>query len=97
MLYVTPHWAKYGTAKINMRSGLLPPLSGTYSNDYKDSCGAFIRSEIWACIAPGFPQLAARYAYEDAILDHGNGEGRMARSSPPPWRAPPSSRRTCAR
>jgi ADP-ribosylglycohydrolase len=75
VLYVTPHWSEYGTAKINMRSGLLPPLSGTVNNVYKDSCGAFIRSEIWAGISPGFPRLAARYAYEDAILDHGDGEG----------------------
>ena len=74
-LYVTPHWSEYGTAKTNMRSGLLPPLSGTFNNEYKHSCGAFIRSEIWACIAPGCPQIAAKYAYEDAILDHGNGEG----------------------
>src|SRR5512141_47420 len=51
--YVTPHWAEYGTAKNNMSLGLLPPQSGTFHNDYKDSCGAFIRSEIWACIAPG--------------------------------------------
>ena len=78
VLYVTPHWAEYGTAKINMRSGLVPPLSGMVNNVYKDSCGAFIRSEIWACIAPGLPQEAARYAYEDAILDHGDGEGVYA-------------------
>ena len=76
--YLTPHWAEYGTGKINMRSGLLPPLSGTFHNAFKDSCGCFIRSEIWACIAPGNPQLAARYAYEDGILDHGNGEGTYA-------------------
>lgn len=61
-----------------MRLGLQPPLCGTYRNVYKDSCGAFIRSEIWACIAPGQPKLAARYAYEDAILDHGDGEGVYA-------------------
>lgn len=78
VLYVTPHWSEYGTAKVNMRSGLQPPLSGTLGNDYKGSCGAFIRSEIWACITPGFPRLAARYAYEDAILDHGDGEGTYA-------------------
>jgi ADP-ribosylglycohydrolase len=78
LLYVGPHWAEYGIAKINMRSGLLPPLSGAYNNPFKDSCGAFIRSEIWACIAPGLPQVAARYAFEDAILDHGNGEGTYA-------------------
>jgi ADP-ribosylglycohydrolase len=77
-LYVTPHWSEYGTAKTNMRAGLLPPLSGTVHNDYKDSCGAFIRAEIWACVAPACPQLAARYAYQDAILDHGNGEGTFA-------------------
>jgi hypothetical protein len=77
-LYVAPHWAEYGTAKINMRSGILPPLSGTLNNDYKDSCGSFIRSEIWACIAPGFPAIAAGYAFQDAVLDHGNGEGTYA-------------------
>ena len=77
-IYVTPHWAEYGTAKNNMRLGLLPPQSGTYHNAYKDSCGAFIRSEIWACIAPGCPQVAARYAYQDGVLDHGNGEGTFA-------------------
>jgi ADP-ribosylglycohydrolase len=78
VLYVTPHWSEYGTAKVNMRSGLMPPLSGIFNNDYKDSCGAFIRSEIWACITPGLPRLAAKYAYEDAILDHGDGEGVYA-------------------
>jgi ADP-ribosylglycohydrolase len=77
-LYVTPHWAEYGTAKTNMRQGLQPPLSGTFNNVYKHSCGSFIRSEIWACIAPGLPHVAAKYAYEDAILDHGNGEGVYA-------------------
>ena len=78
LTYVTPHWAEYGTAKANLRAGLAPPLSGTFGNVYKDSCGAFIRSEIWACIAPGSPRLAARYAYEDAIIDHGSGEGTYA-------------------
>lgn len=77
-LYVTPHWAEYGIAKINMKRGLLPPLCGTLNNDFKDSCGAFIRSEIWACIAPGFPEVAVRYAFEDAMIDHGNGEGLYA-------------------
>jgi hypothetical protein len=36
--------------------------------------GSPIRSEIWACIAPGFPNIAAAYAYEDAIVDHAGGE-----------------------
>lgn len=74
-LYITPHWSEYGIAKANLRSGLMPPWSGTWRNDWRHSCGAFIRSEIWACIAPGLPDLAARYAAEDAIVDHGDGEG----------------------
>ena len=76
--YVTPHWAEYGTGKINMRSGLQPPLSGSFKNDYKDSCGAYIRSEIWACISPGMPQVAVDFAWKDAIIDHGDGEGSYA-------------------
>ena len=76
--YVTPYWGEYGTAKVNMRAGLMPPLSGSYNNVYKDSCGAYIRSEIWACITPGCPDAAVKFAYEDAILDHGNGEGIYA-------------------
>ncbi len=74
-LYVTPHWSEYGTAKINLRRGLPPPWSGTFGNEFRHSCGAFIRSEIWACLAPGRPDLAAQYAIEDAIVDHGDGEG----------------------
>jgi len=77
-LYVTPHWAEYGNGKINMKHGLLPPLSGSTNNPYKHSCGAYIRSEIWACIAPALPQVAASFAVRDAVLDHGDGEGTHA-------------------
>ena len=68
--YIIPNWGEYGAGKNNMRIGLIPPLSGYVDNIYRDSCGAFIRSEIWACIAPGHPDIAVRYAYEDAIVDH---------------------------
>lgn len=78
LLYITPHWMEYGNAKMNLRAGLIPPLSGSENNPFRDSCGAFIRSEIWACIAPGCPDIAVRYAYEDAIVDHGHGEGLYA-------------------
>ncbi len=77
-IYNTVHWAEYGVSKANMRRGLPPPLSGSFENWNKHSCGCFIRSEIWACIAPARPELAARYAYEDGIIDHGDGEGTYA-------------------
>ncbi len=77
--YLTPHWAEYGISKVNMRSGLLPPMSGTANNEmYKNSNGAWIRSEIWACLAPAAPETAARLALLDAMLDHGDGEGTWA-------------------
>jgi len=65
---------EYGLHKTNLRIGLLPPVSGHYHNWFKDCMGSPIRSEIWACIAPGLPNVAARYAYEDAIVDHAGGE-----------------------
>lgn len=70
--YIIPNWGEYGAGKNNMRMGIVPPLSGYVNNIYRDSCGAFIRSEIWACIAPGHPEIAVKYAYEDAIVDHSN-------------------------
>ncbi len=72
--YITADWSEYGAGKNNLRSGLEPPISGWYHNHNKDSCGCFIRSEIWACLAPGHPEIAVKYAYEDAICDHA-GEG----------------------
>ncbi len=77
--YVPVDWNEYGVGKRNMSLGLLPPLSGEYDNDkWKHSNGAWIRSEIWACLAPGCPALAARMAREDACVDHGAAEGTLA-------------------
>lgn len=75
--YIIPNWAEYGMGKSNLSGGLMPPLSGYVNNHYKDSCGCFIRSEIWACIMPGHPERAVRYAFEDAIVDHAD-EGLYA-------------------
>jgi ADP-ribosylglycohydrolase len=77
--YIPPFWNEYGVCKANMRVGLLPPLSGEYDNAlWKHSNGAWIRSEIWACLAPGCPDLAIHFAYADASVDHGGGEGTYA-------------------
>ena len=75
--YITPHWGEYGAGKNNLRAGILPPLSGVVNNRYKDSCGCFILSEIWACLAPGHPEIAVRYALEDGCVNHAD-EGLYA-------------------
>ena len=74
MSYIIPNWAEYGMGKNNMRAGCKPPVSGVWNNPFGQSCGCFIRSELWACLAPGNPEQAVRFAYEDAICDH-YGEG----------------------
>ncbi|MCD6325502.1 ADP-ribosylglycohydrolase family protein, partial [Candidatus Bathyarchaeota archaeon] len=65
---------EYGLHKTNLRKGLQPPISGWYNNWFKNCMGSPIRSEIWACIAPGQPHIAAKYAYQDAMCDHAGGE-----------------------
>ncbi len=65
-----PNWDEYGFAKTNLRKGILPPLSGSLNNWFHRSMGCPIRSEIWACVAPGLPLEAAKMAREDALVDH---------------------------
>jgi hypothetical protein len=78
LTYITGHWNEYGVCKSNMRNGLIPPLSGSCNNDrWKFSNGAWIRSEIWACLFPASPDEAAQLAYCDACCDHA-GEGIYA-------------------
>jgi ADP-ribosylglycohydrolase len=70
-LFVTPHWAEYGNAKANMKIGINSPDCGKENNIYNDSCGSYIRSEIWACLAAGTPELAVSYMLADSAIDHG--------------------------
>ena len=76
--YISPHWNEYGIGKANMKLGIQPPLSGDCFNEWKESNGAWIRTEIWASLAPGAPDVAMKYAYEDACVDHGTAEGTIA-------------------
>ncbi len=66
---------EYGHSLSNMRRGLHSPLSGRYNNFFTDCMGSPIRSEIWAMLCAGMPDLAAYYAYHDASVDHAGGEG----------------------
>jgi ADP-ribosylglycohydrolase len=77
--YVPVNWNEYGIGKANMQIGLMPPVSGEFHNArWKNSNGAWIRSEIWACLFPGNPMMAAKMAREDACVDHGMAEGTYA-------------------
>lgn len=75
--YVSAVISEYGTGKNNFAMGIVPPLSGHMRNENRESNGAWIRTEIWACVTAGNPALAANYAYFDACADH-SGEGIYA-------------------
>lgn len=66
---------EYGYALANIRKKMVAPLSGYYNNPFTDCMGSPIRSELWAVLAPGEPDIAAYYAYQDAMVDHAGGEG----------------------
>ncbi len=72
--HVGYNFDEYGLSKTNLRLGLQPPVSGHVNNWFIDCMGCPIRSEIWACVAPGAPRIAARYAYADGSCDHAGGE-----------------------
>ena len=77
--FIGPNWNEYGIAKANLRSGIPAPLSGGVNNGHwYHSNGAWIRTEIWSCLYPGNVEEAIRYAFYDASVDHGYGEGSYA-------------------
>lgn len=70
-------WNEYGVGLRNYAEGIEPPYSGSFDNWWSCGEGAAIRSELWACLAPGAPDVAGAYAYEDACFDHA-GDGIQA-------------------
>ncbi len=78
MEYVSPFWNEYGIGKANMTHGLVAPMCGQYNNSWKHSNGAWIRTEVWASLFPADIENAVKYAYYDACVDHGVGEGTYA-------------------
>lgn len=70
-------WNEYAVGKRNLAEGILPPYTGSFDNWFAAGEGAVIRTELWACLAPGEPRRAAAYAYEDACFDH-SGDGIWA-------------------
>lgn len=62
---------EYGVFKKNYAAGIYPPYSGSFNNKYyHNGMGCPIRSEIWACLFPGAPELTKKYVFMDGSLDH---------------------------
>lgn len=64
-------FSEYGYFMKNYMRGIKPPYSGIVNNRFfKEGMGCPIRSEIWGILCAGKPELAKKYAYLDACLDH---------------------------
>ena len=62
---------EYAVMRKNFNRGVYPPYSGAFDNDFfREGMGCPIRSEVWACLAAGNPELAASFASRDGVLDH---------------------------
>ena len=75
-------WGGYGistehTAYLNLKSGILPPLSGSIAMNgatVAEQIGGQIFSDIWGLLVPNDPHKAAEYAREASSVTHdGNG------------------------
>jgi hypothetical protein len=61
---------EHAVFRKNYARGLLPPMTGRFNNlSRTERIVAPTRSEIWACISPGNPALAAGLAGSDGVLD----------------------------
>ena len=54
----------------NMKNGIPPRFAGETDNPSNQWIGAYIRSDPFAYMAPGYPEKAAHMAYNDAFLSH---------------------------
>lgn len=71
-------WLKYlpmactaeDIALKHLKEGIAPELAGRKDNPYWEWIGADIRSDAWGYAAAGNPELAAEWAWRDAVLSH---------------------------
>jgi len=71
-------WFKYlpiaytaeAAALENLKKGIPASQTGVRNNPFCDWIGAYIRSDPWGYMAPGWPERAAAMAYRDAYISH---------------------------
>lgn len=65
-------WSAEEFALRNLKSGIMPPESGTYNNPFNEWIGAQMKAGICGMVAPGDPYMAAKLAWADGEIAHAN-------------------------
>ena len=68
-----PYFCTYTAERAIYRNliwNIHPEETASYVNPEREFIGARIRADLYGCIAPGKPALAAALAYQDASLSH---------------------------
>ncbi len=68
--YVPSGWSAEEIALRNIKSGIMPPESGSYNNPFNEWIGAQMRGAICGMLSPGDPKLAAELAWKDGEVSH---------------------------
>lgn len=68
--YVPSGWSAEELALRNIKSGIMPPESGSFNNPFNEWIGAQMRGAICGMLAPGDPMLAAELAWKDGEVSH---------------------------
>ena len=85
--------AEYGTAKTNLRAGLQPPVSGSFNNSFKDSCGSYIRQISGHASIRAVRSLLQSMPLKMPLLTTETGKGFMPRYLLQQWKALPFMKR----
>ncbi len=65
-------WSAEEIALRNIKSGILPPRSGTFHNPFCEWIGAQMKGGVCGMVAPGDAYMAARLAWADGEVAHAN-------------------------
>ncbi len=72
-LALIPFTKTYTAERVAYRNlifRLVPPLTASFQNPYREWIGAMIRADAFGYVSPGRPWRAAELAYRDAALSH---------------------------
>ena len=70
MKYLSDAKTAEGVALRNLHAGVPPAEAAVVDNPFIHWIGADIRSDPWGYAAPGYPELAAEFAWRDATISH---------------------------